>query len=379
MRRTLKGMLGITLVSAALAGTAYAAEPFRIGAAFDLTGGAAMVGDPSRKVAEMLVEEVNAAGGINGSKVEVVYDDTASDPTRAVTVVKKMIEKDHVLAIVGPTTTGNTMAVVKLVEESGTPLIACVGGTPVVVPVKKFVFKTPQTDIVAVARLYDHLAKKGIRKVALLTSSSSFGQAGKVELTRQAGPLGIEVVAEEKYNDDDKDMSAQLTAISGKGSQAIIAWGIGPAPAIIAKNVKALGIKTPLFLSHGMADPSFTKLAGDAAEGVMMPASRVIVAEQLPASDPNRALLVDFRKRYVARYGEFSNHAAYAYDAFKILFAALKTAGADRAKIRDAIESTRDFAGADGVFNFTPEDHNGLTKESMLVVGVKNGGWTIVE
>ncbi|UCG38112.1 MAG: ABC transporter substrate-binding protein, partial [bacterium] len=325
-----------------------------------------------------LLEEINAAGGVNGHPIELITYDTESDPTKAVTVIRRLVDKDQVLAIIGPTTTGSAMASIKFVEDSQVPMVACVGGAPVVVPVKKWVFKTPQTDTLAVERLFDHFVREGIKNVAVLSSSGGFGDSGRKSILEIAQALGITVVADERYNDKDTDMSSQLTAIRGKNTQAIIVWGIGPAPAIISKNAKQLGIGTPIFMSHGVADPNFIKLAGEAAEGVMMPASRFIVADKLDPADPRRAFLMDVKKRYEEKYGPVSTHTSYAYDALRLIERALKEAGADRAKIRDAIENTRGYVGINGTFNMSAQDHNGLTKDSLVMVTVRNGGWEIV-
>ena len=354
------------------------AEPYRIGAAFALTGPAAMIGDPSQKIAEMLLEEINGAGGVNGHPIELITYDTASDPTKAVTVIRRLVDKDNVLAVIGPTTTGSAMASIKFIQESEVPMVACVGGSPVVIPVKKWVFKTPQTGILAVERLYDYFQREGLRKVALLTAAGGFGDAGKKALLAQAKSLGLEIVAEERYNNRDTNMTAQLTSIKGTDAQAIVVWGIGPAPAIITKNARQLGIKTPIFMSHGLADPSFIELAGEAAEGVMMPASRFIVADKLAEDDPRKAFLTEIKRKYEDKYGPVSTHTGYAYDALRIIEKALKEVGADRAKIRDAIERTRGYVGINGTFNMSAEDHNGLTKDSLVMVKVEKGGWVIV-
>ncbi len=357
---------------------ARALEPYRIGAAFALTGPAAMIGEPSSRMAQILLEEVNAAGGVNGHPIEMITYDTKSDPTQAVLVIRKLVLRDKVLAIIGPTTTGSAMASIKFIQESKVPMVACVGGSPVVIPVKKWVFKTPQTGILAVQRLYEYFAKKGYRKVAILTAAGGFGDSGKKALLAQAGPMGIEIVAKERYNDKDTNMSSQLTSIRGTDAQAIVVWGIGPAPAIICKNARQLGIRTPVFLSHGEADPSFIKLAGDAGEGVMMPASRFIVAQELSDNDPRKAFLMKIKEKYEKRYGPVSTHTGYAYDALRIIEQALKKAGPDRAGIRDAIEKTDNYVGINGTFNMSPSDHNGLTKDSLVMVKVENGGWVIV-
>ena len=377
-----KGSLMITLAAAAAlmasVTSASAAEPYRIGAAFALTGPAASIGEPSKNIAEMLLADINAAGGVNGRSIELVSYDTESDPTRAVAVIQRLISNDNVLAIIGPTTTGEAMAAIKFVEEAGVPMVACVGGAPVVVPVKKWGFKTPQTDTLAVERLFDYFAAKGIRKLALLTSSGGFGDSGRKGFLELSASKGTEIVADERYNDKDTDMSAQLTSIKGKGAEAIVVWGIGPAPAIIAKNAKQLAVAIPLFMSHGVADPNFIKLAGEAAEGVMMPASSFIVADKLPDTDSSKAFLMGVKERYEKKYGPVSTHTGYAYDALRLVEMALAKAGTDRAGIRDAIENTKGYVGINGVFNMSPEDHNGLKKDSLVMVTVKGGGWAIV-
>jgi branched-chain amino acid transport system substrate-binding protein len=357
---------------------AFAADTYKIGAAFALTGPAAVIGDPSAKIAEILLEEINSAGGVNGKQIEMITYDTESDPTKAVTVIRRLIEKDKVLAIIGPTTTGSAMAVMKFIQDSEIPMVACVGGAPVVIPVKKWAFKTPQSDTLAVERLYDHFVKEGIRKVAILTSAGGFGDSGRKGLMGQAGFLGIEIVADERYDDRATDMSAQLTSIKGKSAQAVVVWGIGPAPAIITKNARQLGLGIPIFMSHGVADPKFIELAEEAAEGVMMPASRFIVADKLDDSDSRKAFLMDVKKKYEEKYGPVSTHTGYAYDALMLIEKALAAAGADSAGIRDAIENTKGYVGINGTFNMSPEDHNGLTKDSLVMVKVKDGGWAIV-
>ena len=247
-----------------------------------------------------------------------------------------------------------------------------------VIPVKKWVFKSPQTGIVAAERLFDYFVEKGIKKVALMTSAGGFGSSGKKALLDQAESRGLKIVADHRYNDKDTDMSAQITAIRGTDAQAIVVWGIGPAPAIITKNVMQLGAKIPVFMSHGQADPSFIRLAGSAAEGVRVPASRFIVADLLSDNDSRKPFLQKIKKAYEARYGPVSTHTGYAYDALQILVRALEKAGTDRAKLRDAIEKTKGYVGINGTFNMSPDDHNGLTKKSLVMVMVKDGGWVIV-
>jgi len=187
-------------------------------------------------------------------------------------------------------------------------------------------------------------------------------------------------VAEEAYGEEDSDMTAQLTNIKGTDAEAIVCWGTNPGPAIIAKNLVQLGIELPLIQSHGVASPSYIEYAGDAANGNILPTGKILVLDQLPESDVQYEALMEYRDMYEATYEiDVSGFGGYAWDAMGIIANALEVAGADRAALRDAIEATTDYVGVSGVFNMTPEDHTGLTKDAFVIVVIEDGGWKIVE
>jgi branched-chain amino acid transport system substrate-binding protein len=368
---------------------ANAAEPIKIGAFFSLSGPAAAIGTPTKLVTQMVVEEINKGGGINGRPIELVIGDTESEPTKAVMVAKKFINVDKVAAIIGPDRTDLGLAVKKLIEDAGIPTFMTVGGDPVIMGggqlgTFKWVFKSPQRSSTAVEKLCEHLKKQNLTKIALITASDSFGKDGKGWLEKLAPKYGLTIVADESFNPKDTDMTSQLTKIAASSPDAIVCWTIGPAGAITAKNVKQLNLKTPLFQCHGLPDPKYVELAGAAAEGNLMPSTKLMAWEQLPDNDPQKAVIKDFVRLYndVYKYNKefpINTHSGYAWDAIYIVANAMKKAGTDPEKLRDAIENTKGYVGISGIYNLTPEDHNGLGTDSMILVRVEDGKWKLVK
>ena len=386
MKGKLAIMLAVVLVGA-LTVAAPAAEPIKIGAFFALSGPAAPIGTPTKLVAEMVVDQINQAGGINGRPIELVVGDTESDPAKAASIAKKFIFADKVAAIIGPSTTGEGMQVKKIVEEAGMPTFMTVGGDP---PIMKetgpftYIFKSPQRSSTAIKKLYGYLKEKKLTKVALLTASDPFGKDGAVWLKKLAPDFGITLVAEESFGPKDTDMTPQLTKIKNAAPQAIIVWTIGPAGAIVAKNKAQLGIAIPLFQCHGQPGPEYIQLAGTAAEGDRMPATKLMAAGQLADKDPQKQVIQKFIKLYTDQYKfdkqfPLNTHSGYAWDAIYMVTNAMKKAGTDPKKLREAIEQTKDYVGVSGIYNLTPEDHNGLGVDSMVMVQVKGGKFVLAE
>ena len=373
-------ILGLALVSVQCAKKAEPLKEVKIGAIFASTGPASMLGLPEKNTAEMLVEEINAAGGINGAKVSLVFYDTEGDATKTVTATKKLIELDGVDVIIGPTTSGNSMAIIDIVEKAKVPLISCAASVRIVVPVKPYVFKTPQTDVMAVEKIYTKLRADGIKKIAILTVSDGFGDSGRVQLQNFASDYGLTIVADERYGGKDTDMSAQLTKIKGTDAEAIICWGTNPGPAVVAKNRKQLGITIPLYNSHGVASKTFIQLSGDAAEGTFLPAGKLLVVDQLTADDPQKKVLSEYKASYEKKFGGSVNtFGGHAYDAFKIAVMGLEAAGKNGTSLRDEIEKITGFVGTGGIFNFSADDHNGLTKDGFVMIEISGGDWKLAE
>jgi branched-chain amino acid transport system substrate-binding protein len=363
-----------------VAQSAFAATPIRIGALFAVTGPAAFLGEPERNTAKMVVDEINKAGGVKGRKLELVTYDTAGDPTKAQQLATKLIKDDKVVAIIGPSTTGETMAVIPVVEKEQIPLISCSAGSKITDPVKKWVFKTAQNDALAVGRIFEYLQKQKQNRVAILTVSDGFGSSGREQLKAQAGKHGITIISDDTYGPKDTDMTAQLTKIRGSQAQVLIVWGTNPGPAVIAKNARQLGLKLPLYMSHGVSSKKFIDLAGDAAEGVRLPSGKVLVCDLLPGSESQKKALMSFVKDYQIHYKSEGDHfGGHAWDAVMLLKNAMEHGADNPAAIRDQLEKTKNFCGIGGTFTYSPQDHAGLGKDAFVLVEIKNKDWVIVK
>lgn len=366
-------------------GLAWAADPIKLGAFFDLTGAGSAIGTPTKLVAEMVVKKINGEGGINGRPLQLVIADDEGDPTKAAIIAKKFIESDKVVAIIGPTRTDTGMAAKPIIEQMKVPTFMCVGGDPVVtVPPFKWTFKSPQRTSVAVKKTYDYLKRKGIQNIAIITSADGFGRDGKNWLEKLAVEYGLKIITGESFQATDNDMTTQLIKIKAASPEAIICWTIGKAGSIVAKNVKQLGIQVPLFQCHGLPDPIYIKLAGEASEGNIMPATKLMVAAQLPNSDPQKKVILEFIHLYkdvyqYERQFPINTHSGYAWDAIYIVANAMKKAGTNNEKLREAIEKTKGYIGVSGIYNLTPEDHNGLGLDSMVIVQIVKGEWKMLE
>jgi len=368
------------VVSLFIASAASAAVPIKIGALFAVTGPAPFPGDPGRTPPKRVVRRINKAGGVKGRKLELVTYDTAGDATKAVQLATKLIKDDKVVAIIGPSTTGETMAVIPVAEKEQIPLISCSAGSKITDPVKKWIFKTAQNDALAVGKIFEYLQKHKQNKVAILTVSDGFGSSGREQLKAQAAKFGITLVSDDTYGPKDTDMTAQLTKIRGSQAQALIVWGTNPGPAVIAKNAKQLGLKLPLYMSHGVSSKKFIDLAGDAAEGIRLPSGKVLVADVLPNSDSQKKSLMAFVKDYQNHYKAEGDHfGGHAWDAVMLLKGSIERGGDTAAAIRDQLEKTSGFSGIGGTFTYTPQDHAGLGKDAFILVEVKKKDWMILK
>jgi branched-chain amino acid transport system substrate-binding protein len=370
----------VFIMTLSLSGIAVAAQPIKIGALFAITGPASFLGEPERNTAQMVVDEINRNGGIKGQQLQLIVYDTQGDATKAVQAATRLIKEDNVVAIIGPSTTGDSMAVIPLVEKAHIPLISCAAGSKITDPVKKWVFKTAQNDSLAVAKIFEYLHKKKINKVAILTVSDGFGSSGREQLKAQAGKFGIQIVVDDTYGPKDTDMTSQLTKIRGSEAQAVVCWGTNPGPAVIARNARQLGLKLPLFMSHGVSSKKFIELAGDAANGIILPSGKVLVADLLQKGDKQKkslmAFVEDYRKHYKSEGDHFGGHA---WDATMLLKQAIERGGDNPAAIRDQLEKTHNFPGIGGLFSYSVHDHAGLGKDAFVLVEIKNRNWVLVK
>jgi branched-chain amino acid transport system substrate-binding protein len=372
----------------ALAATAMAAmatpalADIKIGSTLAQTGPASFLGDPEAKTLKMLVAELNAKGGINGELIELIMYDDGADPNKARTFATRLVEDDEVVAVIAGSTTGATMAMIPVFEEAGIPFISLAGAVVIIDPVKQWVFKTPHTDLMACAKIFGDMQARGLSKIGMISGTGGFGKSMRGQCVGLAGDYGIEIVADETYGPKDADMTPQLTKIgNAEGLQAVLNPGFGQGPAIVTRNFRQLNIKVPLYQSHGVASKSYIELAGDAAEGVRLPASALLVADKLPGGDPQKPVVVGYRDAYEAATGNpVSTFGGHAYDAFHMLVGAIERAGStDPAAIRAEIEKTSGFMGTAGEVNMSADDHLGLDLTAFRMLEIKGGDWTIVE
>ena len=357
-------------------------EPYKIGAVIDISGPSSSLGVPERNTLQMLADKVNAAGGINGHPLELTILDNKSDETEAVLAVKKLIDQQKVLAVIGCSSSGPSMAMIDTVQKEQVPMVALAAASKIVEPAqeRKWVFKTAQSDAVTVSRLIGYLKEKGLTKVAFLYMNNAYGDGGKNAFNAGAKAAGLQVVTEEKFEATDKDMTPQLTRVKASGAQAAVVWAIPPSASIVTKNFKDLGMTIPLLHSHGVGNQNFIDLAQGAADGVILPIGKLAVAGQIADSDPQKKVLAGYIDDYTKKYNAPPNSfGGYAWDAFYLLVSALEKAGADRAGIRDQLEKTQGFTGVSGVFNMSASDHNGLREESMVMVQIQNGQWKLLK
>lgn len=369
-------LLTMGLSSAALA-------EIRLGASISATGPAAFLGDPEAKTLDMLVEALNAAGGINGEDVKLVMYDDGGDPNKARTFATRLVEDDEVVAIIGGTSTGTSMSILAIAEDAEIPFISLAGAIDIIDPVKPYTFKTPHTDRMACQKIFEDMKAQGYTKIGMISGTDGFGASMQAQCKSVVADYGIEIVADETYDPKDADMTAQLTKIrNAPGVQAVLNPGFGQGPSIVTRNYKQLDIGLPFYQSHGVASDGFIQLAGaEAAEGVRLPGTALLVADLLAEDDVQKPVVTAYKAAFEAKTGTpVGTFGGYAHDAFLILTDAIARAGSSEpAAIRDAIEATSGLAGTTGVYTFSSTDHLGLDLSAFRMLEIRGGKWTLVE
>jgi branched-chain amino acid transport system substrate-binding protein len=397
MRNYLKYAVVLTLLAALLAlggiscngeETIQEGDTYKLGAALDLNGAYSNLGIPEQRTLEMMVEQINEDGGIKGHPLEVIIYDAKSTVDDCVSAVVALIEQDNVLAIIGPSSSGESTGIIETVTAAKIPNVSLAARLSIVTPVEEryWVFKTPQTEVEAVRAIYAYLQGKGITQIAIITDTSGYGQGGKQYLESDAGDYGITILDEQTFSSGDTDMTSQLTHIKGTADvQAVICWATDKESAVVAQNMKTLQMTVPLFCSHGVANKAFINAGGASVEGVIIPAGKLLAADEIPASDPQQEVLVKYKNDYEAIYGAGSidTFGGHAYDALSMIVAALEnmseglTTTEARAFIRDYIENDiTDFALTGGVFTMSPTNHLGMSPGSLLMYEIKDGDWS---
>lgn len=363
------------------AGPGLTAEPIKVGAVVSVTGPASVLGEPEKNTLEMVKEEINAKGGVLGRPVELIVYDDESDVNKAVLAAEKLLKKDQVCAVIGPTTSGSTLAIMNKFPAAKVPLVSMSAAEKITTPVNPWIFKVAPSDRHAVGRILKHAQSKGYKKIAILTVSDGFGQAGREVLKELVPAQGFSLVADEVFGPKDTDMTAQLTKLKDAAPDAVICWGTNPGPAVVARNRMQLGIALPLYMSHGVASKKFIELAGEAAEGIMLPAGHLIVAAQLADAQPQKALLMDYTSQYQGKFkSDVSTFGGHGWDGLKLVAKAVEMGGSTNPEaIRANLEKITGFPGIGGVFSFTDKDHNGLSENAFEMIVVQGRDWKILK
>lgn len=359
---------------------ALAADPVKIGSVVSATGPAAFLGDPEAKTLKLYVDELNKKGGLLGRPVELVLYDDGGDANKAKTFATRLVEDDKVIAMVGGTTTGTTMAMIPVFDDAKIPFISLAGAIEIIEPVREFVFKTPHTDKTACQKIFEDMKAKGFTKIGMISGTDGFGKSMRAQCLKVIGDYGITVLVDESYGASDSDMTPQLNKIKNTaGIQAVLNPGFGQGPAIVTRNYAQLGITLPLYQSHGVASKSFIDLAGPAADGVRLPAPALLVVDKLPADDKQKAVGMAYKASYEAATGQpVSTFGGYAFDGIQLLVKAIETAkSTDSQKIRDALENTKGYVGVTGIYTMSAKDHLGLGTDSFRLLLIKGGDWVI--
>ena len=385
-------VVALVAVSANCSSTEEEEVTYKVGAIFSTTGTYSNLGVPEENTVNMLVDQINDAGGVNGHPLEVIIYNDESDSEKAVTLATRLVEQDEVLAIIGPTTSGSSLAIIETITTAEIPLVSCAANIGIVEPVgeRYWIFKTPQTDKEAIAEIYTYLESMNISDIAIITSTSGFGATGRGILIDDADDYGITIVDDQTFSASDTSMQSQLTHIGGTDAEAVVCWDTDKGSAIVALDMQTLQMEMPLLCSHGIANMAFIDAAGAAGNGVIFPAGKLIIVDDIPATDPQKDVLTQYRDDYEAIYGNgtINTFGGHAWDALQMVVMALEELtvadpyeSADsladaRAEVRDSIEQITDFVGISGIFDMSANNHLGMQPGSLALIEIVDGEWT---
>lgn len=350
--------------------------PVVIGAVLDITGAGAALGGPERDTIELLAEQLNADGGINGAEVEVIIRDNQSREDEAATQMASLLEED-VDIILGASRTGTSLAMRPLAEQAGIPMIS-LAANQAIVDGSEWLYKTAQNDSVVVRKILDWMEAEGYETLGLARDASAFGEGVADIFRNESGNPDI-VAVEERFAPDATDFTAQMLSLRDTGADMNVIWGIVPAAATATITYRELGIETPVLHSHGIGNPAFLEVAGDAANGVVFPIGKLLVADELSEDDPQYEVITQFAADYEEAYGASpSTFAGHAWDGFTLAVQAIEEVGTDPVALRDYLE-TAELTGVSGVFQMTPEDHSGLDADALIFSEIVDGDWTLAD
>jgi len=368
----------------AAAATCAATAQMKVGVISSATGPTAVVGIPQKNSAALLPKQIGAI------KVEYIVFDDASDSTQTVTLVRKLLDEEKVDAIIGPSGSPNAMGALQFVAEAKTPLLAPVGTPAVVLPMddkKRWVFKTTQNDSLISEALVAHMAKAGVKTVGFIGLADAYGESWYRTFVPMAEKVGIKIVANERFQRVDQSVIGQVAKILSANPEVVLVAAAGGPTVLPHNTLVERGFKGTIYQTHGAATPDFVRLGGKNVEGTIMAASLMLVLDQVPDSNPSKKIATQYIADYEKLYGSKpATFGANVYDAGLLLQRAVPLAAQKgkpgteefRSALRDALESTRDLVGTQGVYNMTPEDHSGFDKRGRELMTLKNGKWTLL-
>ena len=369
-------------LAAALAATTLAHADVNDGVTVSATGPAASLGIPEKNTIALMPQT------IGGQKVNYIVLDDASDPTLAVTNTRKLITESKVDILLGSTTTPNSLAMIDVVTENQTPMISMAASARIVEPVdakKRWVFKTPQNDIMMSLAIATSMADSGVKTVGFIGFTDAYGEGWYQEFAKAAGLKGLTIVANERYARNDTSVTGQVLKIVAAKPDAVLVAGSGTPAVLPQRTLKERGYAGRYYQTHGVANNDFLRVGGKDVEGTLLPSGPVLVAAQLPAGHPVKKSAMDYVNKYEAMYGKgsVSTFGAHAWDAGMLMQVAVTAAlkkvqpGTPefRSALRDALENTKEVQGAHGIFSMSPTDHLGLDQRARVMVKIENGTW----
>jgi branched-chain amino acid transport system substrate-binding protein len=378
----MKTTFKLAAAAAALLAAALAQADINVGVTLSATGPAASLGIPEKNTVALMPKT------IAGQKVNYIVLDDASDTTAAVSNARKLVSEHKVDVILGSTTTPNSLAMIDVAAETQTPMISMAASARIVEPMdakRKWVFKTPQNDIMMSLAIAEHMAAAGVQTVGFIGFADAYGEGWYQEFSKAAALKKLKIVANERYTRTDTSVTGQALKIMSAKPDAVLVAGSGTPAALPQKTLKERGFAGKFYQTHGVANADFLRVGGKDVEGTFLPAGPVLVADQLPASHPVKKSALAYVNAYEAANGKgsVSTFGAHAWDAGLLMSSAVPVAlkkaqpgtAEFRAALRDALEASTEVAGAHGIFSMTANDHLGLDQRARVMVKIENGGW----
>ena len=381
MKQWVRGSVAVAMMCGATAAFAQV----KIGVVLSTTGPAASLGIPEQKTVALLPKE------IGGKTVQYIVLDDGSDTGRAVQDVHKLIDEDHVDAIVGSSVTPNSLAMLDPVSAGKTPMISLAASAKIVEPMddkRKWAFKVPQNDSLMANAMADYMAKHGVKTMGFIGFADAYGESWSTEFAKAATADHMKVVANEKYNRTDASVTGQILKLMAANPDAVLIAGSGTPAALPAKELKERGYKGKVYQTHGVANNDFLRVCGKDCEGEILPAGPILVVDQLPNGNPVKQSALAYKNAYEKAYGTgtVATFGGHAWDAGQLLQRAIPEAlkkaqpgtEAFRSALRDAIEQTKELPVSHGIINMSQSDHNGLDQRARVMVQITDGKWKLL-